>query len=89
MPPAPARSAAPAPTRSAAPAPVAQQPSAVGMPQQRQPGMMAQMAATAGGVAIGSTVVCVIIRSFIVSTAYVLSFRYLVCKETLTFLGEK
>ena len=31
-------------------------PSAMGMPQ-RQPGLMAQMAATAGGVAIGSAVV--------------------------------
>ena len=36
-------------------------PSAMGMPQQRQPGLMAQMAATAGGVAIGSAVVSVLL----------------------------
>ncbi|PIK44485.1 putative coiled-coil-helix-coiled-coil-helix domain-containing protein 2, mitochondrial [Apostichopus japonicus] len=48
------RTTAVAPTRQTAPAPVPKQPMAMGQP--RQPGLMGQMAATAGGVAIGSTV---------------------------------
>ncbi|KAJ8042950.1 Coiled-coil-helix-coiled-coil-helix domain-containing protein 2 [Holothuria leucospilota] len=48
------RTTAVAPTPSRAPAPVPQQQVAMGQP--RQPGLLGQMAATAGGVAIGSTV---------------------------------
>ena len=59
--PAPARSAAPPPAPPAAAArpnvPAAAPPTAVGQPMPSQgPGLMAQMAATAGGVAIGSAV---------------------------------
>ncbi|BFG01856.1 coiled-coil-helix-coiled-coil-helix domain-containing protein 2 [Drosophila madeirensis] len=58
--PAPARAAAPVPARAAAPppppAPMAAPPSAVGMPAPQQPSMFQQMAATAGGVAIGSAI---------------------------------
>lgn len=39
-----------------APVPAAPAPAQVGMPMQQGPGLMAQMAATAGGVAIGSAV---------------------------------
>lgn len=46
--------AAPAPARTAAPAPPAQANTQQG--QTKQPGMMAQMAATAGSVAVGSTI---------------------------------
>ncbi|KIM21320.1 hypothetical protein M408DRAFT_333520 [Serendipita vermifera MAFF 305830] len=45
--------AAPAPARAAPPPPAQAQ---AGQAQPRQPGMLAQMAATAGSVAIGSTV---------------------------------
>jgi len=50
---APARVAAPPPTAPAHPPPAA-----LAAPQPRQPGMFAQMATTAAGVAVGSAVVC-------------------------------
>ena len=50
---APQRAAAP---QQRSPATVPQQPTAVGAPAPQGPGLMAQMAATAGGVAIGSAV---------------------------------
>lgn len=51
------RSSSPAPSRHVpAPAPPPPQPVMVVQPAQRQPGLMAQMATTAGGVAIGSVV---------------------------------
>ena len=49
----PARAAPPPPP----PAPVAAAPSALGAPAPQQPSMFQQMAATAGGVAVGSAVV--------------------------------
>ena len=48
----PARASPPPP-----PAPVHAQPSAVGAAQPRQPGLLANMASTAAGVAVGSAVV--------------------------------
>ncbi|EDV35202.1 uncharacterized protein Dana_GF22321 [Drosophila ananassae] len=57
---APAPAPAPVPARAAAPppppAPVSAPPSAVGMPAPQQPSMFQQMAATAGGVAVGSAI---------------------------------
>jgi len=47
--------APPPPARAVAPRPVAA-PAPVAAPQGRQPGLFGQMAATAGGVAIGSAV---------------------------------
>uniref|UniRef100_A0A0N5B339 CHCH domain-containing protein n=1 Tax=Strongyloides papillosus TaxID=174720 RepID=A0A0N5B339_STREA len=52
--PPPTPAAAPAPNYSAPPAPVATPMAAGAAP--KQPGLMAQMAATAGGVAIGSSI---------------------------------
>lgn len=46
----------PAPSQVPATAPAAHPPSTMMAPQQRQPGLMAQMATTAGGVAVGSVV---------------------------------
>ena len=52
-----ARAPAPRPAPSRLPAPVQPQPQMVMLaPAQRQPGMFAQMASTAAGVAVGSTV---------------------------------
>jgi len=57
------RSPSPAPRRSAVPArtqqqhaPAQQQPTQVASAQPKQPGLFAQMAATAGGVAVGSAI---------------------------------
>ena len=55
---APARMAPP-PPRAAAHPPATVPPQQMMQPQQRQPGMFAQMATTAAGVAVGSAVVCV------------------------------
>jgi len=58
-PPPPAAAPAPPPPAATAPVPVAAAPTAVAAPAAaapQGPGLMAQMAATAGGVAIGSTV---------------------------------
>lgn len=52
------RSAVPAKTQQHAPAPVQQQPTQMAQAQPKQPGLFAQMAATAGGVAVGSAIVC-------------------------------
>lgn len=54
------RSSVPARTQQRAPAPQPQQPTQVAAPAQpQQPGLFAQMAATAGGVAVGSAIVCI------------------------------
>lgn len=53
--PAPARASVPARAPQHAPAPMAQAPPPMAAP--RQPGMFAQMATTAAGVAVGSAVV--------------------------------
>jgi len=50
------RAPAPAPTRNVPAAAPPSQPMAAGAPVSQGPGLMGQMAATAGGVAIGSTV---------------------------------
>ncbi|XP_077995350.1 coiled-coil-helix-coiled-coil-helix domain-containing protein 2-like [Glandiceps talaboti] len=53
----PPRTYAPAPpVQQRAPVAQAPQPTAVGQPQARQPGLMAQMATTAAGVAVGSAI---------------------------------
>ena len=54
------------PARAAPPpsAPAHAPPAAVGAPQPRQPGMFAQMATTAAGVAVGSAVVCISFKLF-------------------------
>jgi len=53
------RSAAPAKTQQYAPAPQHQPTQVAPVAQQKQPGLFAQMAATAGGVAVGSAIVCI------------------------------
>nr|CAB3230419.1 coiled-coil-helix-coiled-coil-helix domain-containing protein 2, mitochondrial-like [Phallusia mammillata] len=50
--PSPVRRSAPAPTRQPAPRP----PTQMAAPQSQGPGLMGQMAATAGGVAVGSVI---------------------------------
>lgn len=54
------RSVAPAKTQQYAPTPQ-HQPTQVAPVQPQQPGLFAQMAATAGGVAVGSAIVCILI----------------------------
>lgn len=71
----PARAAPPPP-----PAPVQPPASAIGAPQPRQPGMFAQMATTAAGVAVGSAVVCVP-KSFIILLCI---HTCLACSQKLT-----
>lgn len=57
----------PAPvSRPVAPAPAPAQPSAVAAP--RQPGLFAQMATTAAGVAVGSAVVSILFQIFLMNS---------------------
>ena len=70
------------PQRAAPPAqanrnvPMQPPPSAMGMPQQKQPGLFGQMAATAGGVAIGSAVVSKYSHSRIIRCRYEFTFYF-------------
>jgi len=60
------RSSVPARTQQRAPAPQAQPTQVAQAPQAQpqQPGLFAQMAATAGGVAVGSAIVCIILNTY-------------------------
>lgn len=60
------RSSVPVRTQQRAPAPQAQPTQVAQAPQAQpqQPGLFAQMAATAGGVAVGSAIVCIIINTY-------------------------
>lgn len=67
------RSAVPARTQQHAPAPQ-HQPTQVAPAQPQQPGLFAQMAATAGGVAVGSAIVRLLIFKFAYSFKLFLVF---------------